>query len=244
MGDSKEDRSWMEEGGGTGSVSRPLGAFDGWRIEPEEDSGDFEAAVFDEMGIEAGSSESGWILEQGEIDKHPLDDILDEYYTRDDVSKTGIRFMPVGLKTFFRRIKQRKKCSQQTVQYHASRHGCLIAVKDGRVRELMRLYEHKLRRAEEGADVALLKRLEERNEKVDYTYPEECKTSVVMAKDMTGLISNMADAIGVSSIKLYCWLCIISALTLTKPVAGKKVLADEAKHFWDVVEERRAWLSQ
>ena len=89
---------------------------------------------------------------------------------------------------------------------------------------------------------SMLKRLEKRNEAVDYTYPEEYKTPVILPKDMAGLLSNMADAVGVSNIKLYCWLCIISALTLRTPIASKKVLEDEAKHFWDLVEERITWL--
>lgn len=190
------------------------------------------------------NGERSWILEQSLIDQQSLDDILDLRYFKDDVAKTGIRFMPVGLRTFFRRMKQRKKVSQQTVEYHASRHGCLIMIKDERVKELMRLYEQKLKRAEETSDVALLRRLEERNEKVDYANPELFNTSVVMAKQMVGLLSSMADAIGVSSIKLYCWLCIISALTLKKPVAGQKVLEAEAKHFWEIIEERIVWLSQ
>ena len=101
-----------------------------------------------------------------------------------------------------------------------------------------------MNRAEEDADVALLKRLEERNEAVDYTHPEEYKTSVVLPKDMAEILSNMADAIGVSNIKLYCWLCILSAMTLRIPLASRRVLEEEAKHFWDIVEERITWLSQ
>jgi hypothetical protein len=208
---------------------------------PDEEPGE---GISDDIGIEPGSPEYNWITGQGPIYDQPLDDVLDDFFGRDNVSKTGIRFMPVGLKTFFRRVKQRKKCSQQTVQYHASRHGCMIAIRDPRIKELMRLYDLKLNRAEEDADVALLKRLEERDEAVDYTYPEEYKTSVILPKDMSGLLSSMADAIGVSAIKLYCWLCIISALTLKMPVAGRKVLEDEAKHFWSIVEERVLWLSQ
>lgn len=213
-------------------------------IESDNLNEDLDEAVSDDVQNGLVNSERSWVLEQGPVDKQPLDDILDYPYFKEDVSKTGIRFMPVGLKTFFRRMRQRKKCSQQTIQYHASRHGCLIVVKDERVKKLMRLYEQKLKRAEEGADVALLRRLEERNEKVDYTYPEEVKTSVAMAKNMFGLLSNLSDAIGVSNIKLYCWLCIVSALTLKKPVAHQKILEDEAKHFWTVIEERIAWLTE
>jgi hypothetical protein len=217
---------------------------DEWELNSDMLDEEPDEAVFDDMGIGAGSPEHGWVLTQGPIWNKPLDDVLDGYYNHEDLSKTGIRYMPVGLKTFFRRVKQKKKCSQQTVQYHASRHGCMIAIHDERIKKLMGLYDRKLRGAEENADVALLKRLEERNEAVDYTHPEEYKTSVVLPKEMVGLLSNIADAVGVSNIKLYCWLIIISALTLKTPIASRKVLEEEAKHFWDVVEERITWLSQ
>jgi len=224
--------------------NHPKSADSDWETESDSYDAEFDQDTFDDIENGLINAERSWVLAQGSIDKLPLDDILDIPYFKDDVSKTGIRFMPVGLKTFFRRMKQRKKCSQQTIQYHASRHGCIIVVKDERVKKLMRLYEQKLKQAEETADVALLRRLEERNEKVDYTYPEEVKTSVIIPREMAGLFSNLADAIGVSNIKLYCWLCIVSALTLKKPVAGHKVLEDEVKHFWVVVKERIAWLSE
>lgn len=203
-----------------------------------------DEAVFESLGIEEGSPESAWVTEQGPIYDTPLDDLVRDIPNNEDISKTGVRFTPTGLKTAWRRLKQKNKRSQQTIQYHCSRHGCMIALRDPRIKELLTLYDQKLSRAEEDADVALLKRLEQRNEAVDYVNPVSYKTSVAISKGMEGILSIMADGVGVSNIKLYCWLCILSLLTLKTPLASRKVLEQEEAHFWEVVEERLATLKQ
>jgi len=211
-----------------------------WDLEDEEP----DEAVFEFLGMKTDSPESDWIIEQGPIHDLPLDDLVKEIPNREDLSKTGIRFTPTGLKTAWRRLKQRNSRSQQTIQYHCSRHGCTIVLRDPRMKELTKTYDQKLHEAEENADVALLRRLEQRNEAVEYVHPVSFNTSVAMSKGMEGILSIMADAIGTSNIKLYCWLSIISILTLKKPLISVKVLEQEKDHFWEVVEERLATLEQ
>jgi len=214
-----------------------------WELEEEEP----DEAVFESSYEGTGSPDSIWIREQGPIYDLPLDDIAREIPFKDDISKTGIRYMPTGLRTAWRALKRRYSCSLQTIEYHCSRHGCMIALRDSRIKELTKTYDQKVHEAlhkADGYDGTFLKRLEERNEAVDYVMPLKFNTSVVMSKGMVGILSNMADAIGTSNIKVYCWLCIISILTLRKPLKGRKILEQEEDHFWEIVEERLATLKQ
>lgn len=202
-----------------------------------------DEALFEDIGLEKGSPESSWLLDQGPIHSVPLDDIVKDIPNPEVMSKTGIRFMPSGLKTAFFRLKRSKQRSLEVIYYNCSRHGCMIAIRDARIKQVLTLYEVKLRKAEAPGDIAMLKRLEERNENADYEFPIKYSTSIVIPKHMSAILSLIADGLGVSNVKLFCWITILSLLTLKNPSPVKGVLEKESKHFWSLVEDRLKWLS-
>lgn len=197
----------------------------------------------DEAGFETeweaeDALESPWVLEQGAIFDKPLDELLDDYYDKTEASRTGIKSLPVGLLTYWRRLKARKKKSLKTIQYHNSRHGYMIAIHDERIKSLVKAYTAKCNEAESNSDVVALRQLEQKNDAVEFVNPMKFATSIVLPKDMEGAISSLSAAIGISNVKLYCWLCALSLMTLKSNSGFKKVLAQEIEQFWSIIEKR------
>jgi len=202
-----------------------------------EDEEPDEAGFEPEWEVE-DALESPWVLEQGEIFDKPLDDLLDDYYDNSGASRTGIKSLPVGLLTYWRRLKARKKKSLKTIQYHNSRHGYMIAIHNERVKALVKAYTTKCKEAEANSDVVALRQLEQKNDAVEFVNPMKYATSIVLPKDMEGAISSLSAAIGISNVKLYCWLCALSLMTLKSDSGFKKVLAKEIEQFWSIIEKR------
>jgi hypothetical protein len=202
----------------------------------------------DEVGFEPESEvedvlDAPWINEQGPIFDKPLDDLLDAQYWQGDVVRTGIKYLPVGLLTYWRRLKARKRKSMKTIQYHNSRHGYMIAVHDDRIKQLAHAYTVKCREAETKSDVVALRQLEQKEESVEFVNPAKYATSIVLPKDMEGCLSSLSAALGVSNVKLYCWLCTLSLLTLKGNSGFKAVIQKEVDNFWIIVEKRLKGLS-
>jgi len=202
-----------------------------------------EDDVPDEAGFEPESEaedvlDAPWVLEQGPIFDKPLDDLLDEEYGDHDVARTGIKYLPVGLLTYWRRLKARKRKSLKTIQYHNIRHGYLIAVHDERIKKLAHAYTAKCKEAEAKSDVVALRQLEQKEESVEFVNPMKYATSIVLPKDMEGSLASLSAALGVSNVKVYCWLCALSLLTLIDKSGFKAVLQKEVDNFWDIVMKR------
>jgi len=115
--------------------------------EPAEEDADPAEAGFDPGWEVEDVLQSPWVLEQTAIFDKPLDDLLDEEYGDRDTARTGIKYLPVGLLTYWRRLKAIKKKSLKTIQFHNSRHGYSIAVHDDRIKQLARAYTTKCKEA-------------------------------------------------------------------------------------------------
>jgi hypothetical protein len=184
-----------------------------------------------------------WINEQGPIFDKPLDDLLDTDFWPTDVVRTGIKYLPVGLLTYWRRLKARKRKSMKTIQYHNSRHGYTIAIHDDRIKQLAHAYTFKCKEAETKSDVVALRQLERKEESVEFVNPMKYSTSIVLPKNMEGCLSSLSAALGVSNVKLYCWLCTLSLLTLKSNSGFKAVIQKEVDNFWIIVTKRLKGLS-
>lgn len=179
-----------------------------------------------------------WILEEGPTFDKPLDDLLDGWYDDRDTARTGIKYLPVGLLTYWRRLKARKRKSLKTIQFHNVRHGYVIAVHDDRIKELAAAYTSKCREAESKSDVAALRHLEQKNEDMEFVNPMRYATSIILPKAMEGSLSSLSAAIGISNVKLYCWLCTLSLVTLKDDSGLKPVMQKEVEQFWNLIEAR------
>jgi hypothetical protein len=206
--------------------------------EPESDAADEAEVGFDPIQEVEDALQSPWILEQGPIFDKPLDDLLTGMYSENDAARTGIKFIPVGLLSFWRRLKSVHKKSLKTIQYHNSRHGYSIAVHDERIKQLCSAYTKKCREAETESNVVALRQLEAKEAKIEFVNPMSYATSIILPKDMEGCLSSLSAALGVSNVKLYCWLCILSLLTVKMDSGFKPILQKEADNFWDIVMKR------
>jgi hypothetical protein len=204
---------------------------------------ELEAEEADEAGFSTDKEtedalESPWVLAQAPIFNKPFDEVVIELYDDRDTARTGIKYLPVGLLTYWRRLKARKRKSLKTIQYHNSRHGYTIAVHDSRIKELAAAYTNKCKEAETLSDVVALRQLEQKNESVEFVNPMKYATSIILPKDMEGALASLSAAIGISNVKLYCWLCILSLMTLKGDSGLKVVLQKEIEQFWKIVETR------
>lgn len=218
-------------------------------MEDEKDTTwETEDADPDEAGFEQDSEaediiDAPWVIEQGPIFDKPLDDVLYEEFGEHDVARTGIKYLPVGLLTYWRRLKARKRKSLKTIQYHNSRHGYMIAVHDERIKNLAHAYTVKCKEAETKSDVVALRQLEQKEESVEFVNPMKYATSICLPKNMEGCLASLSAALGVSNVKVYCWICALSLLTLRGESGFKNVLQLEVNNFWDIVEKRLKGLS-
>ena len=88
-----------------------------------------------------------------------------------------------------------------------------------------------------------LRQLEQKEEAVEFVNPMKYATSIILPKEMEGSLSSLSAALGVSNVKVYCWLCALSLLTLTSKSGFKVVLQKEVDNFWIIVEKRLKGLS-
>jgi len=91
--------------------------------------------------------------------------------------------------------------------------------------------------------VVALRQLEQKEEAVEFVNPMKYATSIILPKEMEGSLSSLSAALGVSNVKVYCWLCALSLLTLTSKSGFKVVLQKEVDNFWIIVEKRLKGLS-
>ena len=114
----------------------------------------------------------------------------------------------------------------------------MIAVHDDRIKALAKAYTNKCREAESKSDVAALRYLEQKNEGMEFVNPMRYATSIILPKAMEGSISSLSAAIGISNVKLYCWLCALSLVTLKDDSGLKPVMQKEVEQFWNLIEAR------
>lgn len=216
-----------------------------WYTEEEEYDEDLEG---DELGAESDIPEdirnSSWVLEQGVIYNQTLYEVIrGGSYIHEQVSKTGIRKWPLGLKSSLESTRKRMKTSKQTVYMHCSNHGLMIILRDPTIKKILTTFEKKSAEAMKGTgdsveDRELMRAIEEKAEGVKFNNEISGNTSVAMFKEITGILSSLSNALGMYDIRLYCYLLMLSLGTVKLPPNTKQLFGEELKHFWKIARDR------
>ena len=215
-----------------------------WETEDPADPSEYENPYESEFISEVSEDiDTRWVTENGSVGDMTLDYVVRNFsFSEKDISRTGIRVYPSGLRLAWRMIGRKKGVSSTTMQMHTSKHGMAIAIRDSRIQAVSKAYAAKEKLAETGTgdpiqNKELIRKLEERV-KIDFVNPLNFNSSVAMYKDMTGVLSKLSDVLGMPNVTIYCFLCMLSVETIDIGVSVGGNISEELTHFWNKIEER------